>query len=121
MTLAATTISDIVLNADAHDLDRILQALKDRRKTLSAARASAVQIGMAARTEGLSPKYLNNLTGVIERGAGRGNGRLALRLDEKSTETLRWAARAAMGRFYMTDEDKAYLLDGIPMQCFVPA
>ncbi len=117
MTLAATTLSDIVLNADEHDLDRILQALKDRRKTLSAARASAVQVGMAARTSGLSPKYLNGLTGVVERGNGRSTGRMAIRLDEASTSTLRWQG----AKFRIAPDTKNYLLDGIPTQCFVPA
>lgn len=118
MTLAATTLSDIVLNADEHDIERIFQACKDRRKTLSAARASAVQVGMKARTEGLSPKYLNGLTGVVERGSGRGSGRMGLRLDEPSTELLRWSGRT---RVFVPADEKNYLLDGIPAQCFIPA
>lgn len=120
MTLAATTISDIVLSADEHDLERIIQAVKDRRKTLSAARASSVQVGMQARTTGLTPKYLNDLTGVVERGNTRLPGRMAIRLDEGSTDLLRWAA--ARGRkFFIPASEKNYLLDGIPTQCFVAA
>jgi len=67
MALAATTISDIVLNANEDDLDRIIQSVKDRRKVLSAARAAEVQIGMACTLTGLSPKYLNGLTGTVVR------------------------------------------------------
>ncbi len=117
MTLAATTISDIVLNADEHDLDRLVQALKDRRKTLASARASQVQVGMKARTSGLTPKYLNNLTGVVQRGNGRSAGRMAILLDESSTTTLRWQG----AKFRIAPDAKEYLLDGIPTQCFVPA
>lgn len=117
MTLAATTISDIVLSADEHDLERIIQAVKDRRNTLSAARASSVQVGMQARTTGLTPKYLNGLTGVVERGNTSLPGRMAIRLDEGSTDQLRWKGR----KFFIPVGEKNYLLDGIPTQCFVAA
>lgn len=117
MTLAATTISDIVLNANEDDLDRILQSVRDRRKVLSAARAAEVQIGMACTLTGLSPKYLNGLTGTVVRDpSGRSGTRaFACKLDEASTTRLR---RQPSTRFFVPGDVTEFVLPGVPMQCF---
>lgn len=117
MTLAATTIGDIVLNATEDDLDRIIAAIKERRKVLATARASEVQVGMACTLTGLSPKYLNGLTGTVVRDPqGRSGARsFACKLDEASTKTLRWQASS---RFYIAEGVTEYVLPGVPMQCF---
>lgn len=116
MTLAATTISDIVLNADEADLDRIIQTVKDRRKVLTTARAASVQVGVKASLTGISPKYLVGLTGtvVLDPHGRRGQRAFALKLDESSTNRL----RGMSGRFYILPDEKEHVLGGIPMACF---
>lgn len=116
MTLAATTIGDIVLNADEDDLTRIIQTVKDRRKVLASARAADVQIGASCTLTGLSPKYLNGLTGVVVRDPnGRSGTRAyACKLDEESTKRLRGQGT----RFFIPEATTEYVLPGVPMQCF---
>ena len=116
MTLAATTISDIVLNADEDDLNRIIQSVKDRRKVLAAARAADVHIGATVMLTGLTPKYLNGLTGVVVRDPHGRSGTRAFgcKLDKNSTALLRRSGT----RFFVAEGVEEYVLPGVPMSCF---
>lgn len=116
MTLAASTISDIVLNANEDDLDRIIQSVKDRRKVLTAARAAEVQIGMACTLRYFGDRPVNGLTGTVIRDPhGRSGQRAyACKLNEASTKRLRNYG----GKFYVPADVTEYVLPGVPMQCF---
>lgn len=110
MATFTDAISFITNNADADDLERILDAYKSRKKALAAVRAASVRKGSEVTLTGLSPKYLNGLSGVVH--AVRGQ-RCDVKLDENSTATLRYSGT----RFYVPEGDKNYVLTGCPLTC----
>lgn len=105
------TISFITNEADEEDLNRIFSALKLRRQVLGQIKASAVSEGMKVTLEGLSPKYLNGLSGVI---VERNGARVTVLLDEKSTQMLRFSGQK---RFFIPADCTSYRMAGIPAQC----
>lgn len=113
---ATLTITDTVdflhSQATEQDLDTVLQAIRLRRKALGNITASAVQVDLDVRLDGLSPKYLNGLTGKVTDLKG---DRATVRLDENSTDTLRVRSRGK--RFYIPELTAEYDLGGIPMSC----
>ena len=106
MALAPSTIQDILANATGDDIDQVISACNTRRATLRQMDAAALRVGEKGRTKGLSPKYLNGLTGMIESPS-------VIRLDEASTEILRYSGK----RFYVAPGVKEYVLRGIPAGC----
>lgn len=114
MTTTTVTLQDvigfIVTSADDADIDRIHDALRQRRRALAAVTAAAVRPGMDVRLDGLSPKYLNGLTGTVE--SINGN-RCSVLLDEESTQNLRFAGK----RFYVPIDMTNYIMRGVPLQC----
>lgn len=114
--MSAATLSDalaFIAGAEETDLDRLIDGVKMRRKTLANLRAAAVRVGMEIATDGLSPKYLNNLTGTIRGISGQ---RADVELDEPSTNTLRYSGK----RFYVAPDVERYVLRGVPLQCCTP-
>ncbi len=111
-TVSAATAA--IAKASNDELDLIIDAIKRRRKALEATRAAAVHEGMHAVIEGISPQYLNGLTGVVDsiRGA-----RAAFRLDETSTKRL---ARSAGGRYSFLAGATEHVFGGIPLACLAP-
>ena len=105
-----STLDFIAGHADERQIDVIHAALRDRRKALAARRALAVTVGQTVTLDGLSPKYLNGLTGTVR--TIKGN-RADVLLDEASTLSLRWAGR----RFVVPEDTKNYLLTGVPTTC----
>lgn len=100
----------IVGSATDSDLAVIINAVKLRRKALAAVTAAAVRVGAQVTLGGLSPKYLNGLTGTVKSISG---GRCTVTLDEASTTDLKYRST----RFYVGTEAKTYDLTGIPTQC----
>ena len=113
MTMPATLLSFIIMEADEHDLDRIIQSVKDRRKVLRDARAAAVQIGADVTLDNLSPKYLNGLEGTVVVISGK---RADVRLTEKSTGLLRFSGT----RFHVPEGTTEYVLRGVPLSTCLP-
>lgn len=115
---ASATITEVLdyvhARADEQDLDSLLQALRTRRKVLGEQRAATVRSGLEIRLDGLSPKYLNGLTGTVVTLDGN---RAEVRLDERSTTQLRGSGR----RFYVPAGEIEYLLTGIPKSCCLAA
>lgn len=109
-TQPSDVIAFIVARADAVDLDNIINAVKARRKALGQINAAAVRPGVEVRLDGLSPKYLNGLTGTVKSVSG---GRCVVTLDRNSTTSLRYAGQ----RFRIPTEHMEYDLAGIPTQC----
>ena len=109
-TTPADVIAFIVARADETDLANILNAVKARRKALGQINASAVKVGATVTLEGMSPKYLNGLTGVVKSVSG---GRCSVLLDEGSTTQLRWSGT----RFHVREGVTEYLMGGVPTQC----
>lgn len=108
---SVTEVLDYVhSHADEQDLDALFRAIRTRRSVLGEQRAATVRRDTEVHLDGLSPKYLNGLTGTVE--SLKGN-RADVRLDEKSTNRLRYAGR----KFYIPTEEKQYLLTGVPKQC----
>lgn len=105
---AVTYIAD---RADEQDLLRILGAVNARRTALRAITAAAVRIGAAVRLDGLSPKYLDGLTGVVRRIHGK---HAEVELDEESTRNLRYVGSP---RHPVSSDVMQYLLYGVPLSC----
>lgn len=111
---SVTEVLDYVHSrADEQDLEALLQAVKTRRNVLGEQRAATVRNGTEVRLDGLSPKYLNGLTGTVV--STKGN-RADVRLDKASTNKLRYAGR----KFYVNANEEEYLLTGVPKQCCLP-
>lgn len=104
--LQPTTITDILTNADSDDITQVYAACKTRHRALAQMTAATLRTDAPGRTKGLSPKYLNGLTGTIVSTS-------SIRLDETSTRRLRFSGR----RFYVAPEVTEYLLGGIPAGC----
>lgn len=109
-TTPADVIAFIVARADETDLANILNAVKARRKALGQINAAAVKVGQRVTLDGLSPKYLNGLTGTVLSVEG---ARCTVTLDRDSTTSLRYAGQ----RFRIPTEHMEYNLGGIPTQC----
>ncbi|MEV7123911.1 hypothetical protein [Kitasatospora griseola] len=111
----ADTVNFILNEATDADLDRVVSALKDRRKALATMRAANVTTGVTATTHNLSPKYLNGLTGTVV----EINGKHAdLELDADSTDQLRWSRQS---RFAVPADARTYRVRGIPLTCLTVA
>lgn len=109
-TQPSDVIAFIVARADETDLTNIINAVKARRRTLGQISAAAVKVGATVTLEGLSPKYLNGLTGTVKNISG---ARCTVTLDEASTNDLGFRST----RFYLLPGQKNYDLNGIPTQC----
>ena len=92
--MPATTLADVVgyvlTEAGEPDLAQILDAYRQRRKTLATAAAGRIAVGSEVELTNFKPKLLNGLTGkVIDIDAG-----LAIvELDETSTNLLRFRSK----------------------------
>lgn len=107
----AEALSYVTDQADVSDLDRLLEAIKRRRRALQAVRAAAVRVGSTVTLDDISPKYLIGLTGAvttIER------NRATVTLDANSTARLRYSGRR---RFYVPADADAFPLTGVPLSC----
>ncbi len=109
--IPANLLAFVVNEADADDLDRIIEAIKSRRRTLRDLRAAVVQKGAAVTLDGLSPKALNGLTGSVETITGQ---RADVRLDETSTRELAWSRTKFAGP---AQSAETYVLHGVPLGC----
>lgn len=107
-----TTATEFVLShASREDLSRIGEAIKQRRVILGTIAAASVATGSSVRLDGLSPKYLNGLTGTVKTLDAKS---AAVELDETSTEKLRWDG---FRKYTVPDDTKRYLLRGVPLSC----
>lgn len=109
-TTAPDVIAFILARADETDLTNIINAVKGRRKALGQINAAAIRPGVQVTLDGLSPKYLNGLTGTVKSVQG---ARCTVTLDQRSTTSLRYAGQ----RFRIPTEHTEYDLTGIPSQC----
>lgn len=122
MTATATaplTISDalefIRSHATASDIEKIYAATKERTRNLRAVTAARVQAGANATLDGLSPKYLNGLTGTVSSIQGaRGD----VRLDARSTRDLRYLGAR---KYFISADTTEFTLRGVPLSCIVTA
>lgn len=108
------TISFITCEATKEDTDQIISALNLRRRVLAQIKDATATQGSEVVLEGLSPKYLVGLSGVI---VERDGARVAVQLDERSTQTLKFSGQK---RFYIADDCTSYKVTGIPAQCAQP-
>lgn len=110
--MSNTTITDVLSfileSATREDIDRIWAAARDRQKALGRLDAAKVTKGAAVRLDGLSPKYLNGLTGHV---VDINGSRCTVLLDQPSAERL------SFRRFIVRAEDGTYRMGGIPTQC----
>lgn len=112
MTSATLSMQDvtqhIVNTATEEDLDTLFEAVRTRRKVLRDLRAMSVRDGAEVTLQGISPKYLNGLTGTVQ--PGRRGQRVDVLLDEESTDRLRYASR----KIFIPAETKRHVLTGVP-------
>lgn len=117
--IPATVLAFVVNESEESDLDRLFQAIKDRRKALHAIRAAQVCKDATVTLDGLSPKALNGLKGKVE--AIRGTAADVL-LDDESTSQLAFSrTKFATQARYAQTASEGYLLHGVPLGCCVPA
>lgn len=113
MSNLTDTLLFIETQASTEDIDRIWDSIKARRKILSRVRAAAVERGAEVTLAGLSPKYLNGLSGKVTKIEGE---RCQVELDTESTNTLRWTRQT---RFFVEANAEHYTVRGIPLGCAV--
>lgn len=109
------SITDVVAyiqqQADEHDIDSVLAAVKTRRKLLQDQEAAAVKEGSAVELRGLRPKYLNGLAGTVARIESNGARRIAtVTLDATSTQRL-----ASVPKYNSLFGQDSYDFWGIPL------
>lgn len=113
---AQITLADVLQFVASHatetDIGAIHDAARMRTKALHAVRAATVTLGANVRFAGLSPKYLNGLSGTVVEISGQ---RGTVRLDEKSTAALRRQGR----RFYIAPTVAEYEMSGVPLSCCI--
>ncbi|OEJ20910.1 hypothetical protein [Streptomyces subrutilus] len=106
----------IVNDADAEDIDRIIEAVNTRRSTLrqraEAIAAASVKTGARVELHNLTPKYLNGLTGTVTKVDRGRKVRATVKLDEASTKQLRWSGAR---RFFVSENVAEYELGGVPV------
>lgn len=108
-TLTVNDVAEFITNAATEeDLDDVVNAVKARQKALRNLRAMDVKPGVEVTLTGLSPKYLNGLSGTVQEG-GRGQ-RVDVLLDSASTQRL---ARQG-SKFHIDPDAEEYLLTGVP-------
>jgi hypothetical protein len=113
-TTPADVIAFIVARADDTDLSNIIGAVNARRKTLRTIAAASVKPGLAVRLDGLSPKYLNGLTGTVKSVEGQ---HCTVTLDAASTERLGWQSRFSLQVRMSQKPDGTYDFGGVPSSC----
>lgn len=104
----------IVGGATEGDLAVIINAINLRRKALRAISAAAVTVGAKVTLDGLSPKYLNGLTGTVKSVQG---ARCTVTLDVASTDRLSWNSRYTVTVQALKNTDGTYDFAGIPSSC----
>lgn len=115
------TIEWILSYATEEDLDRIFDALKQRRKILATTVAASLMPGDKVTIVNIRPKIYEGLTGTFTGRAGR-ETRCAVMLDEASTRKLRrynLTAKSFPDRS-IPEDAKEYLLTGMPIQSLRP-
>ena len=101
----------IAAHATEGDLDRILEVLKERRKTLASMAAAAVTVGAAVEIVNITPSAYKGKRGTVESIDG---AHAAVKLDADSTEELRWARSR---RVNVPHGVKEWTVPGIPLTC----
>ena len=117
-TRSETTADDVVrfLNTctDMTVLRTIARQASHRQKQVETRAAAAAEIGTRVTLAGLSPQYLNGLTGTIDSRSTRGKARVDIRLDAASTAALR---SRNTSRFYIAPSAETYVVHGVPIDC----
>lgn len=107
MSDLATAVSFVLNSATRDDIERLADAIRTRQKVLRAEAAAAVTVGMTAKIEGISPKYLNGMVGEVVSIEGSA---ATVRLDKASTSKLRGTQRFG----WMVNEEE-HPMGGIPL------
>lgn len=110
----------IQYHAAEEDLDQIINAVKQRRKTLAAAVVATLAPGIKVEITNIQPKVYDGLTGTFKERERRGS-RCSIMLDELSTRKLRHYNMMKYPPDKSIPEDaKEYLVRGLPMQSLRP-
>lgn len=112
MTTLTDAMSFVQDHADESDLTHLMSAMRARRQILDQRRAATVTVGATVRLDGLRPQYLNGLTGEV---MALPDGRARIKLDEKSTQDLRFAGR----KYHVPADVTNYELGGVPLPCCI--
>lgn len=109
--LTTAEVRAFIFACDSAALADLQRQIKARHKALRAQAAASVSVGATVTLEGLSPKYLNGLTGTVT-SIDRARG--SVTLDEASTQRLRFDGAR---RFFIAADATEYLLGGVPLGC----
>jgi len=117
MSTAPLELSDVVgyvlESADENDLDGIAQAMKSRRNILRVKAAAAVTEKATVTIDGISPKYLNGLSGVVKEIVNGRGQHATVTLDKASTHKLAFSS----DKYGFLAGRDSYDLTGVPLSC----
>lgn len=108
----------ILSESTEEDLEKIIEAIKQRRARLASVAMSQLKLGQNVTIGQITPKILTGMTGTIRAFSTRGN-RCTILLDEKCTKEL-----LALGygrRFWIPEGTERAEIDKMPMQVLVPS
>ncbi len=102
----------VLERAEGNDLEEIAQAMETCRQILQERDAAEVTEQMTVTLAGLTPQYLNGLSGVVTKIArDRGRPRVTVTLDKRSANTLAFCKYG-----HVTGHD-SYDLEDLPLSC----
>lgn len=106
------TLTDVIDFINRVGDEKVLAAVKNaatrRLENARQVRSMAITPGSKVQLDGLSPNYLNGLTGEVATVQGN---RASVRLDSDSTNTLRFTKQK---RFYIAADEETYVIAGVP-------
>ncbi|MCX4515900.1 hypothetical protein OHA27_37925 [Streptomyces sp. NBC_01619] len=101
----------IAANASEADMSRIIEVIKERRKTLATMAAAAVTVGATVEVVNIRPAAYKGMRGTVERITGN---TATIKFDADSTEQLRWARNKQIS---VPDAVTEWTTSGFPLTC----
>jgi hypothetical protein len=114
-TSFSAVVTFIANSANLGDIEQLQAAYAARTATLRTQRARAIEVNQPVEIANITPAYLKGMTGTVESidSSGRKKPRAKVRLDAKSTQTVRlYSSRVPV-------DATEYTVD-VPLTCLMP-
>ncbi|MER5952065.1 hypothetical protein ABT127_39115 [Streptomyces sp. NPDC001904] len=98
-------------HATEDDITRVIEVIKQRRKTLTQIAASSIVVGMSVQVVNIKPAALKGERGTVTTIT---RGSATVKFTKESTESLRWARSS---RIDVPQGVEELEMDGIPLGC----
>lgn len=108
---ATLTLSEVTAHATEADIDRIIDVLKERRKTLASMAAAAVTVGATVEVVNLRPADYKGKRGTVVTITGN---TASVKFNAESTEELRWSRSQKIN---VPDGVTEWTANGFPLTC----